>query len=136
MEERMNEREKESIAKQVVERVCKRMGAPLDTMGVPMWMEFYTVALLDRIAPPAPSDYFFGAFAKLEGVLKNITLAIARFSDRQQKAQRQKVQRQDSLTAQLRDLVKLANREGMYDAADFIKNQVLAIHDTNARRTT
>lgn len=32
-----------------------------------------------------------------------------------------KPQRQDSLTDQLRDLVPIAEREGMYDAADWIK---------------
>ena len=30
--------------------------------------------------------------------------------------------RQDSLHDQLRDLIQLANKHGMYDAADFIKN--------------
>jgi hypothetical protein len=33
-------------------------------------------------------------------------------------------QRQDSLTDQLNDLVGVANRMGMYDAADFIRNHL------------
>lgn len=33
-------------------------------------------------------------------------------------------QRQDSVTDQLMDLVKLANQNGMYDAADWIMNQL------------
>jgi hypothetical protein len=36
----------------------------------------------------------------------------------------QKPQRQDSLTDQLRDLVHVANREGMYDAADWIADRI------------
>jgi hypothetical protein len=36
----------------------------------------------------------------------------------------QKPQRQDSLTEQLRDLVHVANREGMYDAADWIADRI------------
>lgn len=32
--------------------------------------------------------------------------------------------RQDSVTDQLKDLVKLANQNGMYDAADWIRNQL------------
>lgn len=35
-----------------------------------------------------------------------------------------KAQRQDSLDDQLRDLIAVANHQGMYDAADFIKNIV------------
>jgi hypothetical protein len=35
-----------------------------------------------------------------------------------------KPQRQDSLTDQLLDLLRLANHEGMYDAADFIAAQL------------
>jgi hypothetical protein len=34
-------------------------------------------------------------------------------------------QRQDSEQAQLRDLIQVANRLGMYDAADFLKCYVL-----------
>lgn len=34
---------------------------------------------------------------------------------------KEKAQRQDSLTEQLRDLIPIAEREGMYDAADYLK---------------
>lgn len=37
----------------------------------------------------------------------------------------QMTQRQDSETDQLRDLVAVANRLGMYDAADYLKAKVL-----------
>ena len=33
-------------------------------------------------------------------------------------------QRQDALTDQLRDLIPVANRLGMYDAADFLRDRV------------
>ena len=35
-----------------------------------------------------------------------------------------RAQRQDSLTDQLRDLAAIADREGMYDAADFIRDRI------------
>lgn len=34
---------------------------------------------------------------------------------------RERIQRQDSLNDQLKDLAAIADREGMYDAADFIR---------------
>ena len=39
-------------------------------------------------------------------------------------ADKNKPQRQDSLDEQLRDLAAVADREGMYDAADWIKEQL------------
>lgn len=35
-----------------------------------------------------------------------------------------KSQRQDSLQDQLRDLIPIAEREGMYDAADHLRRQI------------
>lgn len=35
-----------------------------------------------------------------------------------------KAQRQDSVTDQLRDLIQIANHEGMYDAADWIRRSL------------
>jgi hypothetical protein len=35
-------------------------------------------------------------------------------------------QRQDSVIDQLRDLAAIADREGMYDAADFIRDRINA----------
>jgi len=32
------------------------------------------------------------------------------------------LQRQDSLSSQLEDLVNIANKHGMYDAADYLRN--------------
>lgn len=45
--------------------------------------------------------------------------------------QKQRVQRQDSLDDQLRGLVQIANREGMYDAADWIRDLLACRLRTN-----
>ena len=37
---------------------------------------------------------------------------------------RERIQRQDSLNDQLKDLAAIADREGMYDAADYIRERI------------
>lgn len=39
------------------------------------------------------------------------------------KPKTQRVQRQDSVTDQLHDLIRLANDHGLYDAADWVRKQ-------------